>query len=264
MKKKKKKYKREQRCFYFASSIDVERICHGNYGGKGKKRRKKQKPTEEQIIQWNQYRRERHLRRIIEENFSENDYWVLLTYLRGYRTDVKSAKKDFSKFVRMLRREWQKRGYELKWVVRTDIGEEGAAHHHLLVNRIPEGDIIIKDCWRKIDGTGFPSYTPIYEEGGFAGLAHYITKPPEKEGIERNYSRSRNLRIPEPEITRALKKEMQEYPKPLPGYYIDEDSVVMGTNPVTGYEYQYFTMFKLDRKPVKRQVVPVQHSEGGG
>lgn len=261
--KKKKRYKREQRCYYFASSIHVERVCTGDYGGRGKKRAKKQKATEEQITRWNQYRREKNLERILEENFNENDYWTLLTYRRGYRTNIKSAKKDFSRFIRMLRREWRKRGHELKWVLRTDIGEKGAAHHHLLVGRIPDGDIIIKECWQKIEGTGFHSFTPIYAEGGFAGLAHYIAKPPEKEGIERNYSRSRNLHVPEPEITRALKRDMQNPPEPLPGYYIDEDSVVMGINPVTGYEYQYFTMIKLERKSTKRQVAPVQRPKGG-
>lgn len=257
-KKKRKKYKREQRSYYFPSLIEVERIYPGNGGGKGKKREKRQKPTEEQIRKQNQLNREKHLRRILLANFEENDLWVLLTYKKGFRTDIGSAKKDFKKFIRMLRREWRKRGYELRWVVRTEIGRKGAAHHHLLVNRIPDGDIIIKDCWKKIEGVGFPSFKHIYEDGGFEALAAYITKPPEDEGMERNYSRSRNLIIPEPEITRALKREMKEPPVPLPGYYIDEDSVVMGTNPVTGCEYQYFTMYKL-KQPDKRI-----HREGGG
>lgn len=266
-KKKRKKYKREQRSFYFTNLIEVERIYSGS-GGKGKKREKKKKPTEEQIKKQNQLNREKKSRRILLANFEENDLWVLLTYLKGFRTNIKAAKKDFGRFIRMLRREWRKRGHELKWVVRTEIGKKGAAHHHLLVNRIPDGDIIIKDCWRKIEGAGFPSYKHAYEEGGFESLAYYITKPPDEDGeeekTERNYSRSRNLIIPEPEITRALKREMQNPPEPLPGYYIDESSVVMGTNPVTGCEYQYFTMYRLERKPAKRQMEAAQRLEGGG
>ncbi len=256
--KKRKKYKREQRSYYFSNLIEVERIYTGNGGGKGKKREKRQKPTEEQIKKQNQHNREKHLRRILLANFEENDLWVLLTYLKGVRTSAKPAKKDFRRFIRMLRKEWRKRGHELKWVVRTEIGKKGAAHHHLLVNRIPDGDIIIKDCWRKIEGAGFPSYKHAYEEGGFESLAYYITKPPDEDGeeekTERNYSRSRNLIIPEPEITRALKREMQNPPEPLPGYYIDESSVVMGTNPVTGCEYQYFTMYRI--KPVRMREKP--------
>ena len=259
MRKKIKRYKREQRSFYFDTSIEVERLCPG--GGRGGKRKKRVRPTEEQIRKQNQYNREKHLRRIIKENFDVNDYWVLLTYIKGYRTDAGSAKQDFRKFIRMLRREWRKRGHELKWVVRTEVGGRGAAHHHLLVNRIPDGDILIKDCWKKIAGAGFPSYKPIYEEDGFAGLACYITKEPEGGETERNYSRSRNLAIPEPEITRAYKKEMQEYPRPLPGYYIDADSVVMGINPITGYEYQHFIMYRLGTE--KREVAPVQRKGGG-
>lgn len=252
--KKQKRYKREQRSYIFASSIEVERVYRGKGGGKNHSKRKK--PTEEQIARQNQYNREKKLRRIIKENFCENDYWVLLTYQKGYRTTIKNAKKDFSRFCRILRREYRKRGYELKWVVRTEVGVKGAAHHHLLLNRIPDGDILIKDCWRKVEGAGFPSLKPTYEEGGFHGLAWYITKPPEKEGEERNYSRSRNLAIPEPEITKARAGEMREYPIPLPGYYIDESSVTMGINPVTGQEYQHFIMYRLK----KGEVAPVQPS----
>lgn len=263
-KKNKKRYKREQRTYSFSTSIEIERTYTGNYGAPGKKRAKKEKPTEEQIEKQNQYNREKLIRRILKENYTEDDYWVLLTYLKGYRTDIKAAKKDFSRFVRMLRREYRKKGYELKWVVRTDVGKKGAAHHHLVANRIPDGDAIIKKCWRKITGAGFPSYTPMYEEGGFQGLAHYITKPPEEEGIERNYSRSRNLSIPEPEVTRALKKEMREYPKAMPGYYIDPDSVHMGTNPITGNEYQHFIMYKIGYSPLKLEFAETGEPDQGG
>ncbi len=117
--KKKKRHKREQKSYYFDFSIEVERTCTGNYGARGKKRQKRQKPTEEQIRKQNQYNREKKLRRILKANFGEDDFWVLLTYTKGYRTDIRSAKEDFSKFYRVLRREYRKRGYELKWVVRT-------------------------------------------------------------------------------------------------------------------------------------------------
>ena len=253
-----KKYKRDQKKYYFSTSIEVERTYTGNYGGKGKKREKRKKPTEEQIAKQNQYNREKKLRRILKENFKEDDYWALLTYIKGFRTNIKEAKKDFKKFVRMLRREYRKQGYELKWVVRTEVGRKGAAHHHFLANRIPDGDILIKKCWKKITGAGFPSFVPTYEDGGFAGLAHYLTKPPEGEETEHNYSRSRNLAIPEPEISRALKKEMSEYPVPDEGYYIDQDSVIMGINPITGHEYQHFIMYKIGT------VAPVQPWKEGG
>ena len=262
---KRKRYKREQRSYIFATSIEVERVYRGNGGGRGKKRIKRKKPTEEQIASQNQYNREKKLRRIIKENFTEDDYWVLLTYSKGYRTTTKAAKKDFGKFARILRREYRKRGYELKWIVRTEVGKRGAAHHHLLVNRIPDGDVLIKNIWRKITGAGFPSFKHTHEEGGFKGLAWYLTKPPdekaEEEGkAERNYSRSRNLIIPEPVIERVLAKEMRTYPVPLPGYFIDPDSVTMGINPLTGQEYQHFIMYKIGCG----EIAPVQPFDRGG
>lgn len=256
---KQKRYKREQRTYYFSNSIEVERVYRGNGGGRGRPREKKIKATEEQIARQNQYNKETNLRRILAENFGENDYWILLTYMKGFRTNIKAAKKDFSKFSRKLRKEYKKRGYELKWVRRTEVGTKGAAHHHLVANSIPDGDILIKKCWREVTGAGFPSFKRLYEEGGFKNLAWYLAKPAEKEGIESNYSRSRNLTVPEPVITRAKAKEMREYPVPLPGYYIDESSVTMGINPITGQEYQHFIMFKLK----KEEVAPVQRKKGG-
>lgn len=179
--KKRKRYKREQRKYFFRTSIEVERTYRGS-GGKGK-RQKRKKPTEEQIARQNQYNREKKLRRIIKVNFGEDDYWVLLTYRKGFRTEIRKAKEGFRKFIRILRREYRKRGYELKWVVRTEVGKQGAAHHHFLCNRIPDEDILIKNCWQKVTGAGFPSFKHTYEEGGFAGLAWYLTKPPDQEGI---------------------------------------------------------------------------------
>ncbi len=255
---KRKRYQREQRTYYFPNSIEVERVCRGKGGGRGRPREKKEKATEEQIKRQNRYNKEKKLRRIIKANFREDDYWTLLTYVKGFRTNIKDAKKDFSKFCRLLRNEYRKKGFELKWVVRTEVGAKGSAHHHFLASRIPDGDVIIKKCWRKIAGAGFPSFKQTYEEGGFKKLACYLAKEPEKEGIEGNYSRSRNMIIPEPEITRARAKEMREYPVPLPGYYIDEDSVTMGINPITGQEYQHFIMFKLK----KGEVAPVQRKKG--
>lgn len=264
---KQKSYIREQRSYVFDTSIEVERTYKGNGGGRGKRRYKRKKPTEEQIARQNQYNREKKLRRIIKNNFIEDDYWVLLTYQKGHRSNIREAKEDFKKFVRILRREYRKRGSELKWVVRTEVGKRGAAHHHFLVNRIPDGDVLIKNCWKKITGAGFPSFKHTHEEGGFKGLAWYITKPPDEKDdengqAERNYSRSRNLDIPEPVIERASAKDMRTYPIPLPGYYIDEDSVSMGINPVTGLEYQHFIMYKSG----KGEIVPVQQfdrKEGG-
>ena len=245
---KQKRYQREQRIYYFHNSIEVERVYRGKGGARGQERKKRKKASPEQIKLQNQYNREKNMRRIMAANFREDDLWILLTYKKGTRISMKEAKKDFTKFIRILRREYKKRNQELKWVVRTEVGSRGAVHHHLLVNRIPDGELIVKKCWKNIEGSGFPSFKYTYEEGGFKKLAAYITKEPEKEGIERNYRRSRNMDVPEPEISRAKAKEMREYPVALPGYYIDPESVTMGINPYTGQEYQYFIMHRIKKK----------------
>ena len=248
---KKKRYVREQRLFRFRSTIEIDRVHRG--GWHKEKRGKREKPTPEQMAKNNLYNKIRKLRRIICENYKENDYWFTLTYQKGYRTDEIAARKDFSKFVRKLRTAYRKKGYELLWVVRTDIGEKGAAHHHVLINRIPDGDKLVKACWKETEGSGYPFFKPTYEEGGFKELAEYITKPPPKEGIKHNYSRSRNLKNPEPEISRCYKADMQREPDPPEGYYLDRDSLVMGINPITGYEYQHFILIQIPEQINRRK-----------
>ena len=263
---KQKRYKREERVFYFKNFIEVERVYRGKGGARGRPRKERKKATPEQIEKQNRYNREKNLRRIMAANFKEDDHWVLLTYKKGHRTDRKAAKKDFRKFYLELGKEYKKRGQELKWIVRTEVGARGAAHHHLLLNRIKDSDILIKKCWKKIEGAGFTSYRLTYEEGGFKNLAWYMAKPEEEGKVGKAeekspYSRSRNMMIPEPEIKRAKAKEMREYPVPLPGYYIDSESVTMGINPYTGQEYQYFTMYRLDNQG--REEGKSRKGEGG-
>lgn len=240
----------------FGETIEVEEKHTGKYGAKGQKREKRDKPSPEVIKRQNQWKKERDIRRLIKWNFGKNDYWITLTYPKGYRPPLKEIISDIQKMIRKTRERYRKLEEELKYIYRIGIGKRGGRHIHILVNRISsegEGtDTIITDAWTK----GHVNFRMLYEEGGYKQLAEYIAKELEEwepEEMKRCHT-SRNLIRKEPEkkeINRRSLVDRQEraiYPKARKGYYVDPDSVKMGKNPVTGYYYRHYTLVKLDRR----------------
>lgn len=244
------RHKFEEKKYIFPGSIEVERIRTGKPPDKGKGRQKREKPTPEQMRRQNEYNKRKYMRRLIKANFGENDYWLTLTYLRGKTMTLEDAVKDRAKFLKEVRKEFKKRGYKLKWIGRTERGKRGAVHHHLIIGRIPDADIIIARAWKKVQGAGKSNLQLLYEKGQFADLAAYITKPgPEDEepgqAPQSNYSRSRNLTIPQPKVSRTTRKKILQESVPTPGYYIDKDSICQGINSITGREYLHYIEIRL-------------------
>lgn len=251
MKRKKSRYIFEERMWTFNASIEVERLRNGKPPDRGKQRTKRRKATPEEIARQNQYNREKNLRRIIKANFRENDLFVTYTYTKeGRPPDLDAALEGRKKLLKLLRKEYRKRGYVLKWIGRTERGKRGAVHHHMILNRIPDSDLVLSGAWKTIQGSGKIVIVPLYEKGQYADLAHYMTKQGETDAQGNQitwsqYSRSRNLEIPEPERSRTTKRKILLPPEPLPGYYIDQDSIRQGINPITGREYLHYIMIKL-------------------
>lgn len=249
MSRKRQRYKFEERVYTFPGSREVERIRTGPPPDRGK-REKRKKATPEQVRKQNEYNRQKLLRRLIKENFGVNDYWITLTYQKGSVLELETALKDRQKFLRVIRQEYAKRGHVLKWVGRTERGKKGAVHHHLIVNRIPDTDLIVSAAWNKIKGSGRARIELLYEKGQFKELAAYITKADDvdeqgKPVTRSHCSRSRNLIIPEPEIRRTSLKQILLEPEPSPGYYIDKESICQGINPVTGREYLHYIEIRI-------------------
>lgn len=240
----------EEKVYTFRGSIEHERIRTRRPPDRGKRRAKRKKPTPEQIRKQNQYNKEKRVRRLIKQNFHKNDYWVTFVYRKGTRGDLPEALEDRKKLLMYIRKGYKKAGYELKWIGRTEVGKHGAMHHHMIINRIPGGDIIITEAWEKIKDSAWADFVPMYKQGEFKDLAAYVVKPDkeDKDGnptSSSNYSRSRNLEEPEPDIKRTTLKSIREYPEPTPGYYIDKDSVRQGINPITGSEYLHYIEIEL-------------------
>lgn len=233
--------------YEFNNAIEVEERHTYRYRSPGMKREKKKKLTPAQMQAVNQKNKEKNCRRKLRKHFKENDYFVCLTYEKEKRpSDMTEAKKDFSDAMKVIRREYGKVGYKVKWIRNIEVGTRNGWHVHLVINRIPDTDLILRKAWKK----GKVICQLMYEKGGFKDLAAYITKTPEtdKRLRETSYSTSRNLPLPEPKKrTYARWKTWNKIRIPK-GYYLDKDSVHEGNNPVTGYPYREYTLLKLKRR----------------
>lgn len=237
--------------------IDVEEFHDGRYGGPGKKRQKKSKPTEERVRQNNRLVKARKCRQLLIQYFSSGDLFITLTYRIPERPpDMKAAAKDFGEFMRRVRTEYKKQEKELYWIRNIEKGTKGGWHIHLTINEIGETASIVQKAWKKggiyseaIKGSKF------YDED-FTKLADYMTKDeyatgqkqdgtPAKPRIkESSYSHSRNMPLPEPKVKHFVRWLTE--PKPKKGYYIAR--IHEGINPMTGFKYRRYTMIRLNRR----------------
>lgn len=239
----------KKKTYRFPLAIEVEEYHTAKYGAPGQERQPKRKATPEDIEKQNQRNREKKARHKLRAHFQRNDYFSCLTYRREERpTDMAGAREDFRKFIRNVRDAYKKRGKILKWMRNIEVGTRGGWHIHLIVNRIPDTDIILKNAWQH----GKVVNELLYEKGGFAKLAAYITKTTKTDPRlrEASYSASRNLPIPPPEVKIYRRWNIGKIRIPE-GYYLDQESLHEGINPVTGYRYRTYTLLKLSTEQGK-------------
>lgn len=134
-----------KKIYRLKKGIEVEEYHSAKYGAPGQERRPKKKLTPEQMEKQNQTNREKKARRKLREHFQEEDYFSDLTYRKDARASGYGGRQEqFSKCIRQVRKEYRKRGYELKWIRNVEVGTKNGWHIHVIINRIPDTDIILQ------------------------------------------------------------------------------------------------------------------------
>jgi hypothetical protein len=241
-------------------TIEVERYFTSRYKKPGIKRGDKVKPTKEQQAKVNTRQAERKLRILMNANFGYGDYHLELDYIRkkGQPDRTKEQmRKDIDVFLRECRKEYKKAGLELKYIHVMEIGERGARHHHLVINKIDTE--ILQRCWYKAyEGHNRIKVFPLDDSGNYAKLASYFIKYTDKHRKDedgalqgKRWNCSKNLVRPEPEIRVITDRQwFKAEPREIKGYYVDKDSVSKGVHSPEYYGYGYFryTLVKLEEK----------------
>lgn len=177
-------------------------IFHGNYlnvniypvfSAKSPKgcRKRKANPTSEIQQQLNERYAKEKIVFLLNNNFTENDYAVHLTYDKQHLPqDFEAAAHEEDKFIRRLRRALKKLRIELKYYSALEEGSKsGRLHHHIIMSGgLPIGDIA------KLWGNGYIQVKPLqFNETGITDLGYYISK--ETKGRKR-LKHTRNLKMP--------------------------------------------------------------------
>lgn len=242
--------------FRHGEIIDVEEFHDGQYGAAGKKRQKKKRPSTEQIQLINRLNKTRRCRHKLLEYFLFGDYFVTWTYRKEERPEnMKAALKDFQQAMRYVRKEYKKRGHEVRWIRNIEQGTRGAWHIHLVINRVPGTADILEEAWRHGGSYTIQIKKSSYFDEDFSRLANYMTKDgtateKRKDGTlgkpkikEASYGTSRNMPLHEPYVDKLIRWKKEVRPKK--GYYIAK--IYDGVNPITGYKYRRYTMIRLNR-----------------
>jgi len=214
---------------------------------KGEKRIPQANVTPEKVQKINDRNAEKVLTRILNHNFVPGDWHLVLTYSGEEPTETQ-AKKDREAFIRKLGAEFKKQNRILKNVCVTEFLHE-RIHHHIVCGFV-DYEIIAK-LWKH----GDVRPTLLKRDRNYKRLAAYLIKETTKtfrdetSAFKRRYTCSRTIEKPEVRKEYVSFKHLSEDPKPLNGYYIDQDTVRKGTHEVTNYPYLEYTMVSLADDP---------------
>lgn len=250
------------------NKVEVSKHYSGRFGAPGMKREEKKKATPEEMAKQNHWRRCRDLRRLIEINFSPGDWHVTLTCAKDQRPTIEEAPKVIREFLGRLRRDYKKRGWDLKYVITCETGERGAVHWHMVTQNLHDGATdtakVIGQLWKR----GRTYFSPLDETGDYAKLADYLVKETARkidkgETSEKlSYSRSRNLIKPKERREKVRANGWRLEPKVPEGWELVPGSLVNEVNKFTGLPYQHYVIRRKEDGDGRGQPVRDRKPQG--
>ena len=237
-----------EKTWIYGNRIEKRKYHCREYPGKGMKRAPREKLTPEKMQEQNERQAIRKMKRLMINNFTEDDWHVILTWPDETRPDPEEEKGIMQRFLRRLRAYYRKMTAELKYMMVTE-WEKQKLNHHVVLNNVEKIGSIIRKLW-----PGGVFFVPLYEDRNFEGLAAYMVKESRetyrKEGTpwRQRYTCSRNLKKPEVHVRTVKADSWREEPKlpdslRLKGYVLDKQSVVTGFDNA-GYPFQEYCFVK--------------------
>lgn len=183
-------------------------------------------------------------------NFGESDYIFTLTYAVKNRPDtVETAKKQFTKVMRKIRKHYHNAGLEFKYLWCLE-HKKKAYHFHLLCNNDGMNPAIFGKVWEygKVD-------TLVMDDREYHSIGEYmmkelwVTTDESDKDPTRCYGSSRNLIRPEPVITILDNDDWSDSPEVEEGYAIVDDIVENGEVEIESIGFTYrFQQYCLRKK----------------
>lgn len=220
-----------------------------------KKRGKKEKVSLPKQKNLNDKNAKKHLIRLINTNFTDEDLAVHLTYTnKTLPRSEEEARRDVANYLRRVKHFRNKKGLPpLKYIAVIEFREPEETekgiriHHHIIMNSLD------RDIAEQLWGKGRANADRLKaDEFGYEGLARYITKDP--KGSKR-WTQSKNLKQPTIKINdykysrkkvteiASCPEDRYQFEKLYPGYTFN--SCKSEVNDITAGTHLYIKMRKL-------------------
>lgn len=244
---------KERHVIFSDGHIEIKRYYAPNpYVGK---RASKQKPTRKAVDKNNRNNSSEKLSWLLAENFKTDDWHLSPTFATNPDSEDEAKKIFQEKFLKQLRKLYQKHDVECKYIWTIGVSSRGRIHIHLILNHIDGIEYHdLKKIWKfgqlRLNNT-------LYESGWYKSLALYLIDqaklpPKTSEGAKnaKKYNCSRNLKLPEVRTFDIKKKYWRKVQPAIPAEYarryrIDIDSV---ENIISDYDGQPIQRFILIKK----------------
>lgn len=223
------------------------------------RRGKKRKPTSDIQRKLNQHNSERELIRLINANFTHDDYKFELTYSdKNHPDSIERAKADFRNFIKRIKRARTKKNLpDVKYIYSL---EQGSIKRRLHFHVIMSGGLSINEI-AKIWGKGYvDKVLPLmFDETGCAGIAKYFCKQQLKSSENSKAKRwvaSQNCvrptaRVSDYKITKRAVRELAAesenrrlFESLYPGYCLADCNAFY--NDDSGLHYLYIRLYRQD------------------
>lgn len=246
---------------YLIETVEAGRVIEkrkkysARYGIKGIPRSDNFRPTPPDVEKVNQDNAERQLRWLINENYKEDDFHIILEFDKRWNPSPEEAIPEYEKFLREARKLYRAEGIEFKYIAAMERGQRGAhkIHFHLVINYLETKKISAIWPWARV------KYFPLDDSGQYGKLAAYIIKRTSKTfrsglGFKKRWNHSKNLRVPVPKNKVVSRQHWLKEPRAKWGYYIEKDKTYNGISEKTGYPTQFYSMVQLkDCRKSKRK-----------
>lgn len=150
----------------------------------------------------------KHVERLINTNFSDNDLWITLTYDNKHLpSSMDEAVKNMQKYIRRVNYQRKKKGLpNAKYIYVTEYNQAAKIrwHHHVIMDGTLDMDTV-EACWKQSSRNEVRRLRK--DENGLTGIAKYLTKDNVRSKSERRWNSSQGLENPDVRIVHSKKTD---------------------------------------------------------
>lgn len=152
----------------------------------------------------------KYVERLINENFTDNDLWITLTYDDEHIPqdgDVDAAIRNMQNYIKRINYQRKKRGLGVaKYVIVNAYNpdEEIRWHHHIVMDGEMDMDTV-EACWKQSSRNEVRRLQT--DENGLSGMAHYIVEEKNRIKSEKRWISSKGLVKPDTRVVHSKQPE---------------------------------------------------------